>query len=81
MLKVSKSMFWSKNKVYPCIPQFYYIKVVFKGPLIARTCSPDAMLKEAIYITNKRFHQFMNKTRENAQKLNCSDLSQCKRNV
>ena len=29
-----KSMFWSKNKekkVYPCIPQFCYIKVGFKG--------------------------------------------------
>ena len=27
-------MFWSKNKkkiVYPCKPQFYYIKVGFKG--------------------------------------------------
>ena len=29
-----QSMFWSKNKknnVYPCKPQFYYIKVGFKG--------------------------------------------------
>ena len=38
-----QSMFWSKNKkkVYPCIPQFYYIKVRFKGVYIARTCFPD----------------------------------------
>ena len=29
-----QSMFWGKNKkkyVYPCIPQFYYIKVGLKG--------------------------------------------------
>ena len=29
-----KSMFWAeirKNNVYPCKPQFYYIKVGFKG--------------------------------------------------
>ena len=29
-----QSMFWSKNKkkkLYPCIPQFCYIKVGFKG--------------------------------------------------
>ena len=30
-----QSMFWSRNQnnnVYPCKPQFYYIKVGFKGP-------------------------------------------------
>ena len=39
-----QSMFWSKNKkkyAYPCIPQFCYIKVGFKGVFIARTCFPD----------------------------------------
>ena len=25
----------------PCIPQFFYIKVGFKGVYIARTCFPD----------------------------------------
>ena len=30
-----------RKKIYPCIPQFYYIKVGFKGVLIARTCFPD----------------------------------------
>ena len=25
----------------PCIPQFFYIKVGFKGVFIARTCFPD----------------------------------------
>ena len=42
-----QSMFWSKHKkkkVYPCIPQFYFIKVGFKGVYIARTCFPDDLL-------------------------------------
>ena len=42
-----QSMFWSKNKknrYAPCIPQFFYIKVGFKGVFIARTCFPDDML-------------------------------------
>ena len=30
-----------RKKVYPCIPQFYYIKVGFKGVYISRTCFPD----------------------------------------
>ena len=33
-----------RKKVYPCIPQFYYIKVGFKGVYIARTCFLDASL-------------------------------------
>ena len=38
-----QSVFWSKNKKIgmPCIPQFYYINVGFKGVFIARTCFPD----------------------------------------
>ena len=34
-------MFLSRNKknsVYPCIPQFYYIKVAFKGVKIIKVC-------------------------------------------
>ena len=36
-------MFQSKNKnnVYPCKPQFYYIKVGFKGIKIMLTCFHD----------------------------------------
>ena len=37
-------MFWSKNKknrYTPCIPQFCYIKVGFKGVYITRTCFLD----------------------------------------
>ena len=39
-----QSMFWTKNKknkYIPCIPQFCYIKVGFKGVFIAQTCFPD----------------------------------------
>ena len=41
-----QSMFWTNNKkkiVYPCIPQFYYIKVGLKGVFIARTYFPDGI--------------------------------------
>ena len=41
-------MFWSKNKkkyVYPCVPQFCYIKVGYKGIGFTRTCYPDDMTK------------------------------------
>ena len=37
-------MFWSKNKrkkLYPCKPQFYYIKVGCKGMFDTRTCFRD----------------------------------------
>ena len=34
-------MFWIKNKVYPCTPQFFNIKVGFKGLYITRTCYPE----------------------------------------
>ena len=40
-----QSMFWSKNKKnrvgLPRIPQFFYIKVGFKGVYISRTCFLD----------------------------------------
>ena len=39
-------MFLSRNKknnVYPCKPQFYYIKVGFKGVEIIYTCFRDAI--------------------------------------
>ena len=39
-----QSMFLSRNyinNVYPCKPQFYYIKVGFKGVLIIQVCFPD----------------------------------------
>ena len=42
-----QSMFLSRNKknsVYPCKPQFYCIKVGFKGLKIILTCFRDAMI-------------------------------------
>ena len=39
-------MFLSRNKknnVYPCKPQFYYIKVGFKGVKIIKACFCDDM--------------------------------------
>ena len=35
-----QSMFWIKTIEYPCIPQFCYIKVEFKGVFITWTCFP-----------------------------------------
>ena len=32
-----------RKNVYPCTPQFYYIKVGCKGVYITRTCYPDAL--------------------------------------
>ena len=42
-----QSMFWGKNKknnVYPCKPQFYYIKVGFKRLKIIQVCFRDVWL-------------------------------------
>ena len=42
-------MFLSRNKknnVYPCKPQFYYIKVGFKGVKIIKVCLRDVYLFE-----------------------------------
>ena len=37
---------------YPCIPQFYYIKVGYKVVYITRTCYPDVkkMLRISIHL-------------------------------
>ena len=29
--------------IYPCIAQFYFIKVGYKGVFISRTCFPDGL--------------------------------------
>ena len=54
-----QSMFLSrnkKNKVYPCKPQFYYIKVGFKGVRIIKACFRDGIAEDA------KFHHADNKT-------------------
>ena len=38
-----QSMFLSRNNIYPCKPQFYYIKVGFKGVKIILACFRDGM--------------------------------------
>ena len=42
-----------RQKVYPCIPQFYYIKVGYKGVFISRTCFPDET-RSSFLIHNKQ---------------------------
>ena len=45
--KYTQSIFWSKNKekkVYPCKPQFYYIKVGCKEVFVTRTCFRDVTM-------------------------------------
>ena len=37
-----------KNNVYPCKPQFYYIKVRFKGVNIISACFRDVKLKQGM---------------------------------
>ena len=53
--KYSQSMFLSRNKTnnaYPCKPQFYYIKVGFKGVKIIQACFRNRM-KRCIFVLNK----------------------------
>ena len=41
-----QSMLWNKKiGIYPCIPQFCYIKVGFEGVHISRTCFPDVSVR------------------------------------
>ena len=44
-------MFWSKNKkkVYPCIPQFNYIKVGCKGVFVTRTSFRDGLDTDIVF--------------------------------
>ena len=47
-----QSMFLSRNKknnVYPCKPQFYYIKLGFKGSKLYRYVLCDAPLRQSTY--------------------------------
>ena len=42
-LTLSFQLRWAKNNVYPCKPQFYYIKVGFKGVKIIYVCFCDGL--------------------------------------
>ena len=51
-----QSMFLSKNKknnVYPCKPQFYYVKLGFKGVKIIYAC-----FRDAVAITDTHTHTY-----------------------
>ena len=52
-------MFWSKNKKnrYTPIPQFFYIKVGFKGVYISRTCFPDGWFPSFICFSYFHFQE------------------------
>ena len=50
-----------KNNVNPIIPQFYYIKVRFKGVTFTRACYPDDLYKIRVYIHVINIHQRYNK--------------------
>ena len=57
-----QSMFLSRNKknnVYPCKPQFYYIKVGFKGVRIILACFRDVIsVVEVALILSQDFKGF-----------------------
>ena len=49
-------MFFSRNKennVYPCKPQFYYIKVGFKGVQIIQVCFRDGFTFFHVFFVSK----------------------------
>ena len=41
-----------KTNVYPCKPQFYYIKVRFKGVEIISACSRDAISNVVVHFSS-----------------------------
>ena len=58
--KYPQSMFWIKNKKkgIPCIPQFYCIRVGYKGVFIARTCFPDDLYFQRLSKVAVLFYTF-----------------------
>ena len=55
-----QSMFLSrnnKNNVYPCKPQFYYIKVGFKGVKIIWVCLRDVLIFRNNFLLNIWFYR------------------------
>ena len=62
-----QSMFLStnkKNNVYPCKPQFYHIKVGFKGVKIIKACFRDEMPRSAA--SDLGLHRLLRSVRSNA---------------
>ena len=54
-----KPLFLSKNQtnnVYPCKPQFYYIKMGFKGVKIIKACFRDASQVKIFKVAGQQSH-------------------------
>ena len=49
-----------RKNIYPCKPQFYYIKVGCKGVFVTRTCFRDENVR--IFCNAKDSHNFPTKT-------------------
>ena len=70
-----QSMFLSRNKknnVYPCKPQFYYIKVGLRGSKLYRACFRDETLPLQVYhvCCCSRFKEDSIKTKGNVKQKN-----------
>ena len=73
-----QSIFLSRNKkknVYPCKPQFYYIKVGFKGVKIIRACFRDDLENNILLVCSK--NDFMGKDRYEHARLLLCDSGDC----
>ena len=44
-----------RKNVYPCTPQFHYIKVECKGMFVARTCFLDVGYRKNMYYIHVEF--------------------------
>ena len=47
-----------KKNVYPCTPQFHYIKVGCKGVFITRTCYHDEQINDCGRASHKKVHHY-----------------------
>ena len=82
-------MFLSRNKknnVHPCKPQFYCIKVGFKGVNIIEACFRDAFQKCAIYEKkhikiNKCIFLYLNVFETNLDVCNAAEIHLIARNT
>ena len=54
-----------KNNVYPCKPQFYYIKVGFKGVKIIWACFREADINVSILLHNCNINMLLSSYEHN----------------
>ena len=48
-----------KNNIYPCKPQFYYIKVGFKGVKIVKACFRDGSTYNFILVSSQNIYMYV----------------------